>query len=106
MALRRDVVDGAALRGGAVAGPVLVFVGYLVVLTGTDLIIDDRGLLAIAVWPAAAALVAALVVPGQRRRWVSAALGCLLGTFVVVAVVAGAIAGLAGLLSDPAPPAP
>lgn len=106
MALGRDVIDASAFRAGLVLGPLLVLVGYVAVLTRTDLVLDDRGLLVVAAWPAATAAVVALVVPGQRRRAVGAALGSLVGTALVVAVVGGAIWAFASLLSDPAPPAP
>ncbi|MDO9457995.1 hypothetical protein [Nocardioides sp.] len=93
--------DRAAFALGVQAGPLLVVVGYVVVMA-TDVIIGDALLLAIAAWPSLAALVLALLWPGRRRWWLAVALGCVVGTVVVVAVVVGLISGLAYLLSDPA----
>ncbi|MEJ7831634.1 MAG: hypothetical protein WKF79_01870 [Nocardioides sp.] len=75
--------------------------GSYAALMLSDLIITDQMLALCLLWPTAGALLVALL-PGDRTRWVSAALGALVGTVLVVAVIAGLISGLAYLLSDPA----
>ncbi len=66
----------------------------------SDLIITDEMLALCLVCPTAGALLAALV-PGDRARWVSAALDALVGTVLGVGAIVAMISGLALMLSDP-----
>ncbi len=93
-------IDGHAFRLGLLAGPALALGGLLVVLL-IGIGLSDPLLLFLVAWPTGGALVFALF-PGRRAPGLSMALGSLVGTLLVVAVIIGVITALATMLSDPA----
>lgn len=94
-------IDRAALGLALPLGPLLVLVGFMA-LMASDVTIGNAHLVGVVAWPTAAALLVTAVAHGHRRWWLSAPLGCAVGTVVAVGAVVGLISGLAYLLSDPA----
>lgn len=94
--------DGPAFRSALPVGPLLAIGGYAVLLL-SGARVGDWMLAGLLLWPTLGALAVAVVRPGQRVRWLSAALGALAGTALVVGLILGVITAIATMLSDPAP---
>jgi hypothetical protein len=96
-------IDRQFVVAGLPLGPLLVLVGYALLLK-SGAVINDLMLCLLLVWPTAVLLVAAAVagvMRGEVSRWFSMAIGVTAGTGgVAVVVVVVGISAIAWMISD------
>jgi hypothetical protein len=96
-------IDRRFVVAGLPFGPLLVLVGYDVLLE-SGAVISDLMLYLLVAFPTAVLLVAAAVAAVWGRgasRWFSMAIGVAVGAVYVAAVVVGGISAITWMISDP-----